>query len=224
MAIAQDAVTNLSNSSSGVTSYSFNHTCTGTNGLLLVCVECDDGDHVTGVTYNGVAMTQLVKFNQTADSTCIYIYGLLAPTTGTNAVLISRSSSTSTITGGSVSFTGVSQSGLPDAFNSNGQTSGSSNTTSITTVANNAWIVGFLQYDNQNITVGTGSTVINTGPNAGGPWSMFKATANPITPAGAQSLTMNGTSSDNAMLLVSFAPIAASGAVAHNLSSLGAGA
>lgn len=213
MAIAQDAVTNLSFSSSGASSYSFNHAMGSvSNGLLLVCVECDDGDHLIGVTANSVAMTQLVKFNQTSDSTCIYIYGILAPTAGTNVIVITRSSTGSTLTGGSVSFSGVLQTGLPDATATNHQTTGTTLTTSITSVASSCWLFGFFQADNQGITAGSGSTIVNTGPSATGPWSMFLSTANPVPPGG-HSMAMNCSSGASDMIAISLAPAAAAGVI-----------
>lgn len=58
MAIAFDATT-TSSLGSAVTSITFSHTCTGSNRILFVCTANNGGANVTGVTYNGVAMTNI---------------------------------------------------------------------------------------------------------------------------------------------------------------------
>lgn len=106
MAVAFDAA---SNSNGGnVESITWSHTCTGSNLVLYVGVhEAYGVDHVSGVTYNGVAMTR-VKDSFVA--TGCYVYRLIAPATGANNVVVTFSSLLNRGKAvGAVSFTGADQ-------------------------------------------------------------------------------------------------------------------
>lgn len=111
MAIALDA--SSGSFGVGVTSLTWAHTCTGSNLLLLVgFLTNNDTDIITGVTYNGVAMTKIQQLLTSTNSYHSYVWGLLAPATSANNIVISASGS-SLIYAGAVSYTGVSQSALP---------------------------------------------------------------------------------------------------------------
>ena len=204
MAIARDAQSTAKTSASGTVTAT--HVCTGANLLLLAYVVDSSGvnDNVTGVTYNGVAMTQLVK-QQTYKK--LYIYGLVAPATGSNSLIASRTNTTGDFVVIGSSYTGVSQTSLPDATGSNSLGSTGSIGTSVTTVANNCW--AFLGVDNggsATITASTNATLVAT--QATDITSAFdNQTAGAITPAGAFSMTTtNGSSVDTNSVVVSFAP------------------
>jgi hypothetical protein len=160
MAIARDATS--AGESSGANSLTFSHTNTGSNLALFVGVMCRDGDNVTGVTYGGVAMTQLLKRTNTST---YYIYGLVAPATGANNVVISRSTTTDNLVGISVSYTGVHQ-GLSLNHSTAGAdiSAAASFALNITTTVNNAWALAFFRADNanNNIAAGTGEYLVNT--------------------------------------------------------------
>jgi len=113
MAIAFDTA---SNGTYGATaaSISWSHTCSGSNRLLIVCVGEDyainGGNPITGVTYNGVAMTLWKR--QLALSSVNYasVWYLVAPATGTNTITVTGSiSNTWELAGCSASYTGVDQ-------------------------------------------------------------------------------------------------------------------
>lgn len=138
------------------------HTCSAAaNTLLISGVKIYNGgspaDLLTGITYNGVAMTFLTKLN--APGTVeMYLYYLYAPASGTHNLVGTLSSGAQVGIIG-LSYTGVSQSGFPDASVSNGSIGSPANFT-LTTVANNCWLVGFLMSDNgSNMNVGTGTTL-----------------------------------------------------------------
>lgn len=100
-------------------------------------------DKITGITYNGVALTQIGVSIQ--NTRYIGFYYLLNPASGSNTVTLTGSSS-AVIEAYSGSYTGVNQSGQPDAntSNNNGQlpvTGGSSLTVTVTTVADNDWLI-----------------------------------------------------------------------------------
>lgn len=183
------------------TSLTYSHTCTGSNLLLLVGVRgTSTNGSITGVTYNGVAMTEITRVLETGGNIYIYLFGLLAPSTGANNIVVS-SSSNSLITAVSASFTGVKQSGLPDASTTN--TGASPLTTSLTSIADNCWGILLAQDNNGLVTAGTGSTsIVQDNFNA---LELFRYSSNPITPAG--NFSMEVTSSNTyATIIVSISP------------------
>lgn len=207
MAIARDAQSNAKTSGSG--SVTATHVCTGTNLLILAYVVDQSGvnDNVTGVTYNGVAMTQLIK-QQTYNK--LYIYGLIAPATGSHSLIASRTNTTGDFVVIGSSYMGVKQSGLPDATATNNLSSTGSIGTTITTVADNSW--AFLGVDNggsATITASTNATLVAT--QAADVTSAFdNQGAGAITPAGSFGMTTtNGSSVNTNTVMVSFAPFVA---------------
>lgn len=98
-----------SNSNGGnVASITWSHTCTGVNLVLYVGVhEAYGVDNVSGVTYNGVAMTR-VKDSFVA--TGCYVYRLIAPATGAHDIVVTFSSTLDRGKAvGAVSVTGANQ-------------------------------------------------------------------------------------------------------------------
>lgn len=102
MAIAFDS--SASNSLEDGTSLTWSHTNTGSN--LGLCVTVATGTAITSVKYNGVSMTESVN-----SSNLSYIFTLENPATGTNTVEVILAV-TGDVSGGSLSFTGVSQSNM----------------------------------------------------------------------------------------------------------------
>src|ERR1700756_3968755 len=148
MAIAFDASSRGSGTS--VSSLTVSHTCSGSNRILLVALEWVEGPTTdTGVTYNGVAMTAIFQgFNPTGTRR-MSLYYIVAPATGTNNIVASWGSSTfGTTILLALSYTGAKQAGVPDASTSGGSASGSPVTATVTTIADNAWLVGFLLMGN----------------------------------------------------------------------------
>lgn len=143
--MAQIAYDNSTTASGSGTSTTFSHTCTGSNGLLVVAVNMD-GDKVTGITYNGVAMTFINKRTRTT-SNYVYLYYLLGPATGSNSVVISHSSGNSLAV--AMSYTNVKQSAQPDSSNTNSNGGGAALTTATTVVADNSWVIGCASNDSE---------------------------------------------------------------------------
>lgn len=137
MAIAFDAAT-AGNYASG-TSYSFSHTCSGTDRILFVhAFKNGTADTITGVTYNGVSMTLINKQVASTDR-YTYLYYLIAPATGSNTITISSSSSVA-IGGNASSYTGVDQTSPIDTQTTTTFTA-SPCTTSVTTTTDNCWAI-----------------------------------------------------------------------------------
>lgn len=204
MAIAFDA-TSSGFTGSG-TSLTFSHTCTGADRILFVGIMgAVDNDYVTGVTYNGVAMTLVTKTLESSGSYYDYLFYLINPDSGANSVVISASPS-SFIAACSISYTGASQSAQPD--NSTTYASGgaaTSHTISLTTVADNCWIMLTGIQHASFPTAGAGTTKRIGNPSTGSP-VIFDSNA-AKTPAGSTSLVVNLSSSDNfGAIIASFAP------------------
>lgn len=206
MAIAVDAT--AEGFQGGGSSLTYAHTCTGTDLLLIVGIYSWQDVHTLSATYGGVAMTSLAS--RAADGTggLIYLFGLLGPATGANNVVISSTNSNTQIFACSVSYTGVSQSGLPDAVNTN-STATSPYTSTVTTVADNAWLVLVARTPGKAPTASTDTLKRKANAASGDASTLFDSNG-ARTPAGSQSLvytTVGDTTVYNAM--VSFAPVGA---------------
>ena len=133
MAIAFDNSTASLEFGAGSTSGTLSYTCSGTNRYLIVVI-CQSGISVSGITYNGVAMTQLLTSGGTRTS----MWGLANPSTGANNIIASVSS------GGvpwgflASSYTGCSIT-QPDSSNNIDATYPNTVTTNV--VASNCWLV-----------------------------------------------------------------------------------
>lgn len=110
-AVAFDFTSNSSNVN--VNSITWNHTCTGTDRLLIVDVivgQVGDSSITVAVTYNGVTMTSIGKVHSNAGTDgFVEMFKLVNPPSGNNAIIASTSTSVSSLIGGSISFTGVEQ-------------------------------------------------------------------------------------------------------------------
>lgn len=109
-----DAAIAFSASSTGwvaaATSLTYSHTNAGSDRALAVGIYHFNGSgNVSGVTYNGVSMTQLGTVVADGSGGDVYLYGIANPATGANNIVISESASMQ-IFATSVSYTGVDQS------------------------------------------------------------------------------------------------------------------
>lgn len=219
MAIAFDAAA----SSSGTgTSLTYNHTCTGSNRILWVSIgvnSADSVDHVTGVTYNSVAMTRGPSmFSGVASLDGQYLYYLVAPATGTNSVVVSTNNS-QPIYATSVSYTGAKQSGQPDNTASSNGSGASTITLNITPSANGCWVITGAS-DEQ-----VGNPAINGGITARGSNQVegnaadSNATVTAGSPFACNWKTPNGNNGLFSVVAASFAPAVS----VSNLALLGAG-
>lgn len=107
MAVAFDAVSSFAHDGA---SHTLSHTVTGSNLYLLVGVSLvgSVGRTVTGITYNGVALSSLGNIANSVTYRT-ELWGLVAPATGAHNVVISTGGPGSTIVAGAISFTGVDQ-------------------------------------------------------------------------------------------------------------------
>lgn len=180
----------------------------GSNLLLACGIETyvNSSDVVTTVTYGGVALTRITNgYVAQPTGNAVYFYYLLGPPTGTQTLAISISGgSNRTIVGVPAFYSGVKQSGQPDAGGSAlGQSGISSISRTITTVANNAWVLAYAMNDTTTLLPNTGSTQRILSDSRG--WF----DAGPVSPAGNQAVgakTSSGVNAGMAIIAASFAP------------------
>lgn len=142
-------------SSGGVTNstITLSHTVgAGSNRILLVGVKTPHTSGVTGVTYNGVALTKAFS-NNGGGATGVNqeIWYLTAPSTGANDIVVSLASSVLAYVGGA-SFFGAEQSSPIDAsaYNTAGSVFSFSN--SITTVTDDVLLFDVCLVPNSTLT------------------------------------------------------------------------
>lgn len=161
MAIAFDAKSN------GITQ-TVAHTCTGNNLILVVGFityrVAGTANSVTGVTYNGVLMTQAgVLTRSGGTSEYQYLYYLVNPSTGTNNIVVSTSNTLDSFGMSSASYTGVNQIGQPDSYVTSPVTADTQVTTTTTTIADNCWLAGFFTVDTVGAWIAGANTTLRDG-------------------------------------------------------------
>ena len=196
MAIALDA-----------TSTGSTHTCTGSNLILFVAVTEQGNPGTPTATYNGVSMTSLGT--QSYSNGSFTLFYLLNPATGSHTVSVSSGADSKTNV--NTSYTGVKQTGQPDASSSGTNNSATTSLTgSVNTVADNCWVilgVG-VQGDgvhNTSLAASTGATsrVLSNSVTLGA--GIFDNNASK-TPAGSVSDSATFFSARNGDWIVSIAP------------------
>jgi len=209
MAIAVDASSKGTGGSTA--SRTWSHTCTGTDLILVVGVDIrGNGNTCTGVTYNGVSMTE-VGTSQVV-STLYYdkaqMFYLLNPDTGTHDVIATYGSANYQGTT-AVSYTGVSQVSQPDASTDNSATTTATKTTTLTTVADNCWTILIGMSEGGNTSAGAGTTQRIFSNSNHGVYDSNGA----ITPAGSTSLQTTQTSQPVVGKMMSISPVGATSAI-----------
>jgi hypothetical protein len=206
MAIAFDSSASTNNSTAS--SRTWSHTCSGSNRILFVGLLLQSNITCTGVTYNGVAMTQLATKSNGSNN---YIYYLIAPDTGIHNVVASFSGSGYNW-GASASYTGAKQSEQPDAYNTGQSNNSSSVTCNVTTVADKCWVVSWAGRESQSVqlSASTGLTgrsycLINGVSNGGG----IGDSNSEKSPCGSYTTTWSTNSNEggNNIISASFAPV-----------------
>jgi hypothetical protein len=155
-AIAFDATVTSVNPASNTVSF----TTSGSDRYLVVQVLSSPGDTVTGVTYNGVAMSQIMT--STFGAQANELWGLANPASGTHNIVASFSGAPSTVVIDAISYTGAQQTTPIEATGTNSG-SGTSASVSVTTLTDNAWLVGYFRANSASGAFTAGSnTVIRT--------------------------------------------------------------
>lgn len=182
----------------------FSHTCTGSNLILFVHATTNvNSDTVTGITYNGVAMTFIDSQVNGADR-FEYLYYLINPATGAHNVVVTANTSANSLAGESVSYTGAKQTGQPDNH-AKQNVVGGTQTLTLTTVANNCWTVLVTTTSATTPAASTNST-LRIANGTGGGENIFDSNG-PITPAGSFGMSITSGSGAVGMIMASFAPV-----------------
>jgi hypothetical protein len=210
MAIAFDAVTDgYANS----TSVSFAHTCTGSDRFLVVGIKLYGDNDITGVTYNGVAMSHIATALMLSEGNRAVLYGLTAPATGANNVVISRTSSNH-IVATAASYTGVNQTGQPEASGTDADSGAAQTTPAATVVSADAWLVavGVASFQGAGFEGKAGTTMrLDNNELLAGIQAAFDS--NGVVATGSQSLGFGivGTNADLAGVVAVLAPAGGGG-------------
>lgn len=203
--IAFDA--SSSSVATAVSSVTLSHTCAGINRILFVGLTTYDGagtaDLITGVTYNGSALTLINKYQTGGNNGMDWLFYIVNPSLGANNIVVSSSKVTQQIDVIGASYTGASQTGIPDA-SATGDTGSSPLTISLTTVSNNCWVIGQCSTNNGAvISAGTGTTQRVAARNG----SKFFDSNGPKVTAGSTSLQVSSASGYPFGCIASFAPV-----------------
>lgn len=138
------AVDNSAIAGAASSSVSTSYTCTGSN-LLLIVTQVGDVNASTN-TYNSVGMTQIQTFVQSLTSPARYAseWYLAGPATGSNTLTCNQGSG-SEVGICIASYTGCSQTGIPDNSTTGTAASAPSLSMSLTPSATGCWIVGIAE-------------------------------------------------------------------------------
>lgn len=171
--------------------------------ILFVGFTHNGTTSTTGVTYNGVAMTNIN--NQRSGDTDSDLWYLIAPATGSHNVVISLAGTTTFIRSAAASYIGARQTSQPD--NSAQGSSTTPITSVITPTTDKCWHVVFVSDASQALSAGASTTMRGA---AGNEYNIFDGNAD--IAAGATS-TLTVTNSSQAMQAngATFAPVPTAG-------------
>ena len=172
---------------------SWSHTTTGSDRLLVVGIAMtDDSENITGITYNAISMTNIrTDSNAGVDQGETSLWYLVNPSSGANTITATNDSSFSDGCGDAVSLTGVDQDNPLDANNGNTADNADSISSTVTTVADNAWIVDIVSKTSNpgDLTVGANQT---SRQNLDGvTYDHGMSTVDGKSPAGAEAMDWN---------------------------------
>lgn len=184
------------------TTYNISHTVSSGSGRYMLVGFDDSNDvGVSGVTYDGVAMTQLVVSGLSSGKR--YIYGLVNPNVTTANVTITFSGTTASY-GVVADYTGVSTVGQPDDTDFDDISGAASSSLSFTTGTADCWSFAFMEADNGGVTGDTNATVLQS--DSGGNRAAFDSNGT-LGAVGAKTMSFLCTAGSNGGSVgVTFAP------------------
>ena len=161
---------------------------TATNGYLVVQTLKQSSQTVTGVTYNSVAMTQLTTIQGNTAAETLYLWGLAAPTTGTNDIVVSVSGAGTLVVDVAL-YSGAQQTTAVEATSTNSGIDATSASVTVTTITDNDWLVGYFRSNSGSGAFTAGANTVVRGDAANGTRQMVDTGADQ-TPAGSKSLNV----------------------------------
>lgn len=184
---------------------SYSQTCTGSL-LAIILTGQEDGGDFTAVSYAAAALTKDVNVLNSITPAYLSIWHKLSPATGSNTLAVTSHGSATGSRVSSVSYSGVLQSGFPDAVASTASsaTVGAGNITiTLTTVAANCWAIETSVDDLIGPDTGVVCTTFRTAVNGNGAAN----DSNGTVATGANSVGYHYTGSNTtAIVALSFAP------------------
>lgn len=216
---------------SGGTSDSWSHTILKSlskNGLIIVVISAENttggqtGQQVNGVTFNGIAMTQIQNGNRTdghSTSCAMFeLHGSNVPAPGTYNITVTYNGSNQSHTGGAMSFGNIKNKTV-EASTIVTQNGGTSISTSLTTLTKNALlVVGYSSQNTPNATSTTGDTrAFNVVP-ASGEQSESDGFYRTITTPASSTVTLTTSNPETEILiLASFETIVPGGIIGSDI-------
>lgn len=155
MAIAYDNVT--ANEQLSGSSLTFAHTTSGSDTLLFAGTTDGGAVGVSSITYNSVSAS-LVGNVQIPSDRSIFLYSLIAPANGSNNIVFTLNSSTTNWGGTVITYTGCDQTTNPEASGTDTASGVTSDTTSLTTLTDDAWLTAQCGYTHGTWSASSGTT------------------------------------------------------------------
>ncbi len=189
----------------GVTSRTLSHNNDGNCVIAFIYVTNQTTDNITGVTYNGTALTDLGSVTNTSTGR-LHAFVLIGAASGTNDLVVSLSGS-SNIHMFAYSLSGVGSVDNNATYATPQQVNLS---TSITTNVDEAWVVMNQTQTGGTTTAGANTSIIQL---ATGNWQrIVEPSTNPVPSAGSVTMNLtNATSAYHTGVKVSLAPASPSG-------------
>ena len=193
---------------SGSNPYTSSYTVTGSNTFLYVALDIVANSTPVSVLYGLQPMTLIDSDNSNVvQSEGLYTYGLEAPATGSQTLTVTLGGSVSAVLVYFSSYTGVSQTGQPEAHATSNSASTASISQAVTVLTSGAWLTGFFR------TLHTGSAGSNT-LVLGAADNENSIDSNGSQSTGSQSMTVTQSPAAGAVIfVVSLAPYGAAPAV-----------
>lgn len=156
MAIAYD---NSTQGTSASTPLTFAHTVAGSNRLLFVSCTVNTGRTVSGITYNGVAMTS-INSKTDGGGLVTYLWYLIAPATGSNNVIVTAAGGATSVVATASSYANCLQSGVPDASVVGSDATTTHFTQALSSVNDGCWHIATMRTGNGfTLTADSGTTI-----------------------------------------------------------------
>lgn len=186
----------------------FSHTIADNGNMILFYIEIGHiSMPVTGVTWNGDAMTSLINYDG-SNGGYTRIWYLINPDVGTHNIVATSANADHWHVGIAASYSGALQSGVPDASDTlaaNGSTT--SVEKALTTVADNCWII-FAINTGSGLALTMGDNTYQRDSESGFSALEFLDTNAAQTPAGEKTMAFTCSSQYTAGVIASFAPTA----------------
>lgn len=183
--------------SSGST-FSFAHTCTGANGLLVLHFFNSGTSHISSVTYANQAMTSIISGTKGLTQEAELWY-LVNPPTGLGTIngTVNKNSGLNNAAAVSTSFTGVDQTTPIGGSNVTIGTSVSAGTVTLATTVDTSWLVGGLGMSDQPGTSVTTTGQVLRGFGTSSFAGYYAVTNGPISPTATGTIQFTTPTLDN---------------------------